>query len=513
MAHGEQGLSGPDLAAGVALRDLEKQAVLGHVDDEEVLLLRVGGENYAISPHCTHYHGPLAEGLVVGRTIRCPWHHACFDLRTGHALRAPAIDPLDCWDVQESDGMVSVVAKRAPSPAKVYAPGNRAPNRVVIVGGGAAGFAAAEMLRRQGYKGDLTILSSDDALPYDRPNLSKDYLAGIAPFEYVPLKTDSFYRENNIDVRLSSTVNSLDLRACEIVLSDNERIPYDRLLLATGAEPIRLSIPGADHAHVHTLRSLSDCQSIIDGAKSSRRAVVIGASFIGLEVAAALRARELEIHVVAPDKRPMEHVLGSEMGDFIRSLHEEHGVIFHLEDKVAEIEDNSVRLESGGVLEADLVVVGIGVRPRLALAERAGLKVDEGVVVDQYMETSVPGVYAAGDIARWPNAYSGESVRIEHWVVAERQGQIAAQNMLGLRVPFADAPFFWSQHYDVPINYVGHARSWDDIEIDGDITSRDCFLRFKQDGHVKAVASIFRDLQSLREEATMEGDIPPNSKL
>lgn len=504
MAHGEQSLSGPDLAAGVALRDLEKEPVLGHVDGEEVLLLRVGAENYAISPHCTHYHGPLAEGLVVGRTVRCPWHHACFDLRTGEALRAPAIDPLDCWNVEENDGIVSVVAKRASSAAKVYTPGDCVPERIVIVGGGAAGFAAAEMLRREGYKGNLTILSGDDALPYDRPNLSKDYLAGTAPFEYVPLKADSFYRENNLDVRLSSTVNSLDLRACEVVLSDNERIPYDRLLLATGAEPIRLSIPGADQAHVHTLRSLTDCQSIIDGAKSSRRAVVIGASFIGLEVAAALRTRELEVHVVAPDKRPMERVLGPEMGDFVRSLHEEHGVIFHLEDKVAAIDGKSLRLENGGMLQADLVVVGIGVRPRLELAERAGLKIDGGVVVDQYLETSAPGVYAAGDIARWPDVNSGESLRIEHWVVAERQGQTAAQNMLGLRVPFADVPFFWSQHYDVPINYVGHATSWDDIEIDGEVMDRDCLLRFKQNGRVKAVASIFRDLENLRAEVSME---------
>lgn len=504
MADDKQSLSGPNLAAGVALRDLEREPMLGHVDGEEVLLLRVGEENYAISPHCTHYHGPLAEGLVVGRTMRCPWHHACFDLRTGEALRAPAIDPLEIWDVKESDGIVAVVNKRAPSAAKVYAPGHCVPERVVIVGGGAAGFAAAEMLRREGYKGYLTILNSDDALPYDRPNLSKDYLAGTAPFEYVPLKGDSFYREKDIDVRLGCTVDALDLPACEVVLSGNERIRYDRLLLATGAEPIKLTIPGIDQPHVHTLRSLADCESIIDGAKSSRRVVVIGASFIGLEVAAALRTRKLEVHVVAPDKRPMEHVLGSEIGDFLRSLHEEHGVIFHLEDKIAAIDGKSVRLENGGMLQADLVVVGIGVRPRLELAERAGLKIDGGVVVDQYLETSTAGVYAAGDIARWPDVYSGESLRIEHWVVAERQGQTAAQNMLGLRVPFADVPFFWSQHYDIPINYVGHATSWDEIEIDGDIKSRDCLLRFKQDGHVKAVASIFRDLESLREKAAME---------
>jgi NADPH-dependent 2,4-dienoyl-CoA reductase/sulfur reductase-like enzyme len=255
---------------------------------------------------------------------------------------------------------------------------------------------------------------------------------------------------------------------------------------------------------VHTLRSLADCQAIIQGAKSSRRAVVIGASFIGLEVAAALRTRELEVLVVAPDKVPMERVLGPDMGKFIRMLHEEHGVVFHLENKVATIEEKTVRLETGETIEADLVVAGIGVRPRLALAEKAGLKLDRGVVVDQYLETSAPNVYAAGDIARWPDPHSGSSIRIEHWVVAERQGQTAALNMLGRRTRFADVPFFWSQHYDVPINYVGHAETWDEITIEGDIGSKDCILRFKQDGRVRAVASIFRDLESLKAELAME---------
>ena len=208
---------------------------------------------------------------------------------------------------------------------------------------------------------------------------------------------------------------------------------------------------------------------------------------------------------MAPDKRPMERVLGPEMGDFIHSLHESHGVIFHLEEKVASIGDSSVQLDKGGTInDVDLVVVGIGVRPRLTLAENAGLKLDRGVVVDQYLETSVGSIFAAGDIARWPDAYSGESVRIEHWIVAERQGQTAARNMLGHRVAFTDVPFFWSQHYDIPINYVGHAAAWDGIEIDGDINAKDCLLRFKQNGRLKAVASIFRDLEK-SQDRTQDG--------
>jgi NADPH-dependent 2,4-dienoyl-CoA reductase/sulfur reductase-like enzyme len=275
-------------------------------------------------------------------------------------------------------------------------------------------------------------------------------------------------------------------------------------LLATGAEPVRLPIPGADQPHVHTLRSLNDCRAIIDAVKGAHRVIVIGASFIGLEAAAALRARDLEVHVVAPEQRPMERVLGPGMGDFVRALHEEHGVIFHLGDTVVGIDGKRATLKSGSVLEADAVVVGVGVRPRLALAEQAGLALDRGVLVNQTLETSIPGIYAAGDIARWPDPHSKANIRVEHWVVAERQGQTAARNMLGACEAFDAVPFFWSQHYDVPINYVGHAEKWDEIAIDGDIAAKDCLLKYKSGGRVLAVASIYRDLDSLKAELAME---------
>jgi NADPH-dependent 2,4-dienoyl-CoA reductase/sulfur reductase-like enzyme len=252
------------------------------------------------------------------------------------------------------------------------------------------------------------------------------------------------------------------------------------------------------------LRSQTDSRAIVDAAKAARRVVVIGASFIGLEVAASLRARDIEVHVVAPEKRPMEKVLGLQMGDFVRALHEEHGVIFHLGDTVTAIDGKRATLKSGGTLEADLVVLGVGVKPRLELAEKAGLKIDRGVLVNEYLEASAPGVYAAGDIARWPDPHSGENIRVEHWVVAERQGQTVARNMLGHRTKFDAVPFFWSQHYDVPINYVGHAEKWDEIEIDGSVTDKDCVLRYKRGGRVLAVSSIYRDVDSLKAEVAME---------
>jgi apoptosis-inducing factor 3 len=338
----------------------------------------------------------------------------------------------------------------------------------------------------------------------DRPNLSKDYLAGSAPEDWLPLRPEEFYADAGIELRLGTEVASIDTGAKDVALADGKTIPYDRLLLATGAEPVRLPTPGLDQPHVHVLRSLADCRAIIASANGARRAIVIGASFIGLEAAAALRARDIEVHVVGLEQRPMERVLGPEMGDFVRALHEQHGVIFHLGDTVTSIDGQRAMLKSGGVIEADVVVVGVGVRPRLALAEKAGLTIDRGVMVDAYLETSVSGIYAAGDIARWPDPHSGENIRVEHWVVAQRQGQTAARNMLGQREIFDAVPFFWSQHYDVPINYVGHAEKWDEIAVDGNIGAKDCLLRYKSRGRVLAVASIYRDTASLEAELTME---------
>jgi len=496
-------LTGPDFTQGIDLSDIpEGGMLLGNANGEAVLLVHHGGDVFAVAATCTHYGGPLADGILNAGVVRCPWHHACFDARTGEAVRPPALNPLRRWTAERRGSRVFVGQPlAAPSPPRKR---SSAVESVVIVGAGAAGNAAAETLRREGYAGFVTMIGAEPTVPVDRPNLSKDYLAGTAQEEWVWLRGQEFYSAQEIELVLGARVVALDPKARRVQLSDGTSRSYGALVLATGAEPVKLTVPGSDKPLVHYLRSLADSRAIIASTQGAARAVVVGASFIGLEVAASLRTRGLEVHVVAPDARPLERIMGAELGDFVRALHEEHGVHFHLRHTVGTIEDGAVLLDDGTRLPADLVVAGVGVRPAVALAEQAGLRVDRGVVVDEHLESSAPGVYAAGDIARWPDPSSGKSIRIEHWVVAERQGQTAARNILGAREAFRAVPFFWSQHYDVPISYVGHAEGWDGVEVAGSIAERSCLVAFRTGGRIAAVASIGRDRESLRAEALLE---------
>jgi NADPH-dependent 2,4-dienoyl-CoA reductase/sulfur reductase-like enzyme/nitrite reductase/ring-hydroxylating ferredoxin subunit len=484
--------------------------IVGHVGNESVLLIRRNNELFAIGATCTHYGGPLAKGLVVNRTIRCPWHHACFDLRTGEPLRAPALSPLPRWRVQVSSGVV-FVRERLSHQEPVILRLDSLPHSIVIVGGGAAGNAAAETLRREGYVGPITMLSADGALPCDRPNLSKDYLAGKAPEEWTVLRSAEFYEHHGIDVELNARVTGIDTQLHEVQLADGSRHSYGALLLATGAEPIRLNVPGADRPHVHYLRTLSDSHALVEKAKAAQTAVIIGASFIGLEVASSLRARDIEVHVIGPEAIPMARILGPEVGSLIRSVHEQHGVTFHLGRAAAAIDEGAVTLSDGIRIEADLVVIGIGVRPATLLAEQAGLAIDRGVVVDEFLRTSAPDVFAAGDIARWPDPHTGAQIRVEHFVVAERQGQTAARNILGLNERFDAVPFFWTEQHDLGIAYVGHAEDWDEVKIDGSIEDRDCSVTYLRGGRKLAVAVIHRDLAGLKAEVEFERQISTGS--
>jgi NADPH-dependent 2,4-dienoyl-CoA reductase/sulfur reductase-like enzyme/nitrite reductase/ring-hydroxylating ferredoxin subunit len=501
MAEASGELEGPDFEKGCNIDDVaDGTMLLGHAFNEAVLVSRRGDEFFAIGATCTHYGGPLGKGLMVDCTVHCPWHHARFDLRTGEAIAAPALNNVACYKVDKRGDRFFVTAKIDQKPVRKP---KSSPASVVIVGAGAAGGAAAEMLRREGYDGPVTLIGADEFLPYDRPNLSKDYLAGTAPEDWIPLRPREFYREQNIDTLTKITVTAIDLKTKRVTLSDGRSLGYGALLLATGAEPVRLQIPGDDLPHVCYLRTLADSRRIIDKAKDAKRAVVIGASFIGLEVAWSLRERKLEVAVVGKGSLPLEKILGRELGRLVGETHETNGVKFHLGRTPVAIQDRYVQLDDRTRLDCDLVVVGIGVRPNTAIAEQAGIATNNGVLVNEFLETNVPGIFAAGDIARWPDPRAGR-IRVEHWVVAQRQGQTAARNILGAREPFVAPPFFWSNHFDLHIHYVGHGSGEQSANVSGDLKANDASVIFRSGDEITAVASIGRDVENLKAEVKLE---------
>ncbi len=512
MTEANAKLSGADFGRGISLASIKDSSLLlGHANGEPVILVRQGDVIHAVGAICTHYGAPLADGLLVGDTVRCPWHHACFSLRNGEMLRAPALTPIACWKVEQRGGVVYVRERlERPRPDVQAAPGTL-PGSIVIVGGGGAGNAAAEMLRQLGYSGSITILSADASPPYDRPNLSKGGLAGTGAAEVTPPRSAQFYRDQQIDLRLNVRVARIDVTGRQVELEDGSRQGYDALLLATGADPVRLDFPGADLPHVHYLRTAADCDALVAAAEKAKHVVIIGASFIGLEVAASLRSRKLDVQVVGREVVPMEKVLGPAVGRFIRSLHEQHGVGFHLGCTPASIDASAVTLSNGERLAADLIVIGVGVRANVALAQQAGLALGGGgISVNEHLETSTPGIYAAGDIAAWPDPLSSARIRVEHWVVAERQGQTAARNMLGARERFTAVPFFWTKQYDFGLRYVGHAERFDTVDIEGSLDAHDCQITYLRGGRKLAVALVRRDLEGLRTEVEFERTIDAN---
>lgn len=497
-------VSGPDFTKGVLLSEISEEGrLLGQANGEGVLLLRNKNEFFAVGAVCTHYTAPLFDGVVIGSQIRCPWHHARFDLKTGEVQGPPALNPISCYELEIRGDRIFILGKKNIPKKKISA---KNPESILIVGAGAAGNAAAETLRKEGFSGKVTLIGAEKVLPTDRPNLSKDYLAGKIPDEWIPLRTEEFYKENEIDLRLGAEVQEIRPEKRNILLSDGKELSYDSLILATGANPIRLPIPGGDLPHVFSLRTLPDVNSILTRTKGAKKVVLAGASFISLEVAASLRNLNIEVHLVAPENRPLERVLGPELGEFVKKLHEEQGAIFHLGRTMKSVQADAVELDDGTLLPADFVVAGVGVRPAINLAEKAGLAMDKGVLVNEYLQTSSENIYAAGDIVRWPDPHTGISIRVEHWLVAERQGQVAAKNAMGKKEKFVDVPFFWSDHYGIPISYVGHAEKWDKIEIYGSIEDKNCGVAYSLEGKILAVATIFRDKESLWIEDAMEKD-------
>ena len=488
-----------DLTAGVPSAELKDGGmVAGTIGDEQALLVRDGGVVYAVGGTCTHYGAPLGDGAIIDGAIRCPWHHACFDIRTGVVLRAPALSPLARWTVEQrgdrffpGDAIPSSPPRPVPGPASV-----------VIVGAGAAGVNVADTLRNEGFAGRVVLISRENDLPYDKPNLSKDYLAGNAPADWLPLHPREYYEDRRIELRLGVAVSSIDTTKKAISTSSGESLSFDALVLATGSAVRALRIPGAER--VHYLRTRAEAEALVAKSGSARRVAIIGGSFIGLEVAASLRQRKVEVAVTSPDRIPLERVFGPELGSRIQRVHEEHGVVFHLGRKAVRVDAEGVVLDDGGHIQADLIVAGIGVSPAVELARAAGISSEDGILVNEFLETSAPNVYACGDVASWPSASSDGRLRVEHWVVAGRQGQTVARNILGRRERFSAVPYFWSAHYDFIVSYIGHGAGWQTLEIDGSLDDNDAAITYRKAGKVVAVATINRDAVGLAAEHEME---------
>ncbi len=360
----------------------------------------------------------------------------------------------------------------------------------VIVGAGLAGAKAAETLREEGFEGRISLIGSEPELPYERPPLSKDFLRGESPREKARVHPDDFYSNHDIELRTESTVSAIDTAAREVHLDGGERVGYERLLLATGAEPRRLSVPGADLAGLHYLRDLSDADTIAARLDKGGRVVVIGAGWIGSEVAASARVKGLEVAVIETGRVPLERVLGGELGEIYAELHREHGVELVADATLEAFEGASrverVRLADGRALEADFVIAGVGVTPRVELAERAGIAVDNGVLADERLETSVPGVFAAGDVVNAHHPFYGRRLRVEHWANALHQPQAAAKAMLGKPVSYDRLPYFFSDQYDTGMEYTGFASEWDEVVFRGDPAGREFIAFWLKEGRVEA---------------------------
>lgn len=489
--------------------------------ETRVLLARVGGEFHAVSATCPHYGAPLAEGALCGTRVVCPWHHAAFDVVSGDLEEPPALDGLVRYDVRVEGGRICVrlpaKSQDKRTPAMSARDTAADPRLFVILGAGAAGYAAAQTLREEGFRGRVLMITREDRAPYDRPNLSKDYLHGHAEPEWMPLRPEEFYAEHGIELLRNREVTRVEAPAKILTFAGGERLMYDAMLVATGGTPVRLNIPGSHLKNICLLRSFADADSIIATAARSRRAVVVGASFIGMEAAASLRARGLEVTVVAPSREPFESTLGPEVGALFRRLHESNGVDFKLGSIVYRFEGvhnvEAVVLDSGECVETDMVLIGAGVRPVTGFLEGVTLDEHGAVVVDSRLRAA-DGLYAAGDIASYPDARTGERARVEHWRTAQQQGRAAARNMAGRDTPFDGVPFFWTRQFDAGLLYVGHAPAWDEIVYRGRLDAHNFLAFYVKGGRVVAAAGMNREREmAAAEELLRRGRMPAPNQL
>ena len=500
---------GQDLDAGIDPSTIPEGGLLKVCwRGKPVLLANDRGNICAVSGTCTHMDAPLNEGILVDGEVHCPWHHARFSLTTGQAVGAPAFGPLTRFRTTIRDGRLFVIDAPTPSPSSHPSGANA---RVVIVGGGAGGHACAQYLVQAGFRGSVTIISDDPDPPYDRTVCSKQYLIGMQSRDKSLLNDGDIYQAGagHPTLRLGCRVQALETAQRLLLLDDGERLPFDQLVLAMGAEPKRPPTPGFDLPNVYVLRTLRDADALIRAAEKAQRVAVIGASFIGLEVAASLRQRKLEVHVVTPESIVLEKLLGPEVGRMIQGVHEEQGVRFHFGREVRRFDGEQLALDDGTTFGADFVVLGVGVTPRTELAQAAGIrcapeKEGGGVIVNGKLESSCPGVFAIGDIAHYPDPHSGRNIRVEHWVHAQRQGQHVARVMLNQARDYADVPFFWSAHFDTGLRYLGHVGKIIDCETQGSVVERNFSRRYRGSGKEQAFVTCNRDLKSLREEANWD---------
>jgi len=487
-----------DVASAEDFADGEMKQV--DADGVAVLLAKVDGAFHAVGATCTHYGAPLADGVLNGTRIVCPWHHACFDVTTGDRTEPPAMDALPRYATRVEDGKVFVSVPEEASdrrePEMVAPDVSKDSRTFLVLGAGAAAYSAAQTLREEGYEGRILLVTHEDRYPYDRPNVSKDYLNGHAQPEWIPLRPDEFYEEHGIEVMLEREIVSVDVEAKTVELDGDELLSYDALLVATGGAPRRLPVPGSDLANLFTLRSVDDADAIIAALDGAESVIVVGASFIGMEAAASLVARGVAVTVVGAESIPFERTLAPAVGAMFKALHEEKGVTFKLGARVVGFEGNGkveeLILEGGEQLDVDVAIVGGGVKPVTGLVKGVEVGEDGGIHVDEYLRAA-DGVWAAGDVASFVDPRTGERTRIEHWRTAEQQGRIAAKNMAGKATVYDSVPFFWTTQYDGGLVYVGHATSWDDVTVHGDVGERD-FLAFYVKGNtVLAVAGANRD--------------------
>lgn len=483
------------------------------VGDTDVLLARADGQYYALHPQCSHYQGPLVKGVLNGYRLVCPWHNACFDVRNGHRLEAPALNGLPTHEVRIESNQVYVrlTTNKKSMENPMAAPDESNSETYVIIGSGGAGAFAAEGMREGGFTGKIVMLTESSEAPYDRPNCSKDYLQGKAPDEWMPLRPEEFYKDYGIEIRTGQRVMALDPAAKRIELASGETMSYYKALLCSGGKPNELPGVKIDYKGVYSLRSLHDSQTLRDLGKQSKRVVIIGSSFIGVEGAMSLRKLGSEVDVVGLEKTPFAKILGEKIGRTVQKWHEKEGIRFHLGRKVEHIEGedtvSAVVLDNGERIQADFVLLGLGVKPRTDFLKGVSLEKDGGIKTDKYL-TVTDGLYAAGDIVHYPTT-DGEQ-RIEHWKVAGQQGHIAGLNMAGKEEPYEAVPFFWTNQQGKRINYVGHATQLDEIIYEGDPEKGDSFLAlYIQDGHVKAAAGLKRDQDIIAiRELMQEGRMP-----